>query len=228
MHFSKSGLLHIFSIAFATLLSATPMTQADVVRFNTNIGSFDVDLFEVATAQTVTNFMHYLDNGDYTQSIVHRSSPGFVIQGGGFYTDGAPVTTIAPVTNEPGISNLRGTIAMAKIGGDPNSATSQWFFNLNDNTFLDSDNGGFTVFGQVLGDGMDIVDQIASLDIVDANGGNPFGPFGELPILDSSLLTLQDNLVVIHSIVVVPEPTGLSLLLISGALLVCRRNRQAI
>jgi cyclophilin family peptidyl-prolyl cis-trans isomerase len=90
------------------------------------------------------------------------------------------------VINEPGISNLRGTIAMAKRPGDPNSATSQWFINLADNSeLLDDQNGGFTVFGEVTGNGMDVVDAIAALPVW--NAGSPcFGcsPLTELPLRD--------------------------------------------
>ena len=215
-------------VVVVALIAGVSTANADVVRFNTNIGSFDVDLFENATPQTVANFLSYLNNGSYIQSFVHRSEPGFVIQGGGYYTSGAPIVTAAAVINEPGISNLRGTIAMAKIAGDPNSATSQWFFNLSDNIGLDTNNGGFTVFGEVLGNGMNIVDQIGSLDRVDATNGNPQSPFGTVPILDSELLpSLTNNLVVITSIVAVPEPSGCCLLLISAIALACRRRRPA-
>jgi peptidyl-prolyl cis-trans isomerase A (cyclophilin A) len=118
---------------------------------------------------TVHNFRNYVEDGDYTNSVIHRSMPGFVLQGGGFTVDGLSavlaqtpnsgadavevIPANPPVPNEFSIgrSNQRGTIAMAKLGGDPNSATNQWFFNLADNSAnLDNQNGGFTVFGQVL------------------------------------------------------------------------------
>jgi len=113
-----------------------------------------------------------------------------------------PVTSDPPVTNEPGISNTRGTIAMAKLGGDPNSATNQWFFNLTDNSFLDSSNGGFTIFGQVIGDGMDVVDAIADLPTF-----HFASPFAEIPLRDyttndltNSVPVVGDNLVIINSV----------------------------
>ncbi len=113
----------------------------------------EIDLFEEETPETVANFLNYVNDGDYANTFIHRSVAGFVIQGGGFtFIDGErqSVPTDPPVVNEPGISNLRGTIAMAKLSGDPNSATSQWFINLADNAEnLDGQNGGFTVFGQV-------------------------------------------------------------------------------
>jgi hypothetical protein len=86
-----------------------------------------------------------------------------------FFTQVQPFTAIV---NEPGISNTRGTIAMAKLAGDPNSAMSEWFINLADNLNLDTDNGGFTVFGRVIGEGMTVVDAIAAVPVY--NFGSPF------------------------------------------------------
>ena len=111
----------------------------------------------------------------YKNTIVHRSVKDFVIQGGGYKFNGelplVAVSQNAAVENEPVYSNLRGTIAMAKLGGNPNSATNQWFINLNDKNatdkshgyVLDTNNGGFSVFGQVVGEGMVVVDAIAAL-----------------------------------------------------------------
>ena len=103
---------------------------------------------------TVANFLNYTNSGLYNGTIIHRvvddPAPNqfAIMQGGGFGPTGAPIATpFGTVQNEPGLSNLRGTIAMAKLANDPNSATSQWFINDSDNTFLDSNDGGFTVFG---------------------------------------------------------------------------------
>jgi cyclophilin family peptidyl-prolyl cis-trans isomerase len=130
--------------------------------------------------------MNYVNDGDYNNSFFHRSVPGFVLQGGGFTFQNnlyGNVPTDAPIVNEfdPSRSNLRGTLAMAKTAAGPDSATSQWFFNLSDNSAnLDTQNGGFTVFGEVLGDGMDVVDAISALPTYDITGIHP--AFTDVPL----------------------------------------------
>jgi cyclophilin family peptidyl-prolyl cis-trans isomerase len=147
-----------------------------------------VELYPNLAPQTVANFTAYADRGDWDGALVHRSVPGFVIQGGGFRQQGgghAAIPTDPPVPNEPCLSNTAGTIAMARIGGQPNSATSQWFVNLVDNTFLDSVDGGFTAFGRVVGDGMSVANAIAALPTFDtlAYLQLPFNQiFRELPL----------------------------------------------
>lgn len=154
-----------------------------VVAVVTPLGSFRIELLAEQAPATVANFLQYVTDGDYVDSFIHRSVPGFVVQGGGFVftSDGVvDVPTDPPVVNEFGLSNLRGTVAMAKLGGDPDSATSGWFVNLADNSAnLDEQNGGFTVFGRVLGDGMSVVDAIAAAPIFNAGA-----PFDELPLID--------------------------------------------
>ena len=145
--------------------------SADVIALNSNYGTLIFEMLPEAAPNTVTNFLNYVSDGDYQDSIIHRSVPGFVIQGGGFTTPTttmtatsqfSPVPTDSPVVNEFDISNTRGTVAMAKLGGDPDSATSQWFVNLADNSAnLDAQNGGFTVFANILD--MASADDIASL-----------------------------------------------------------------
>ncbi len=162
------------SYALASLIAASVglvnVASATIVEFQTSQGNFQVNLFDQSTPQTVSNFLTYLDSAHYTNSVVHRVAPNFVVQGGGYTFTGAwPLTALTPnaaVKNEAIYSNVRGTIAMAKKGGDINSATNQWFFNLNDNSDnLDRQNGGFTVFGQVIGDGMQVLDNIAQLKL---------------------------------------------------------------
>ncbi|SER17528.1 peptidyl-prolyl cis-trans isomerase A (cyclophilin A) [Nitrosomonas sp. Nm51] len=168
-------------VALGLLLCSTATQANPVACFNTNLGGFCMELLERQAPLTVANFIRYIDSGAYDQSIFHRSEPGFVIQGGGFKvtsgSNGAGVTqvnTFDPVVNEFGLSNVRGTVAMAKLGSDPNSATSQWFINLDDNTgppaFLDTQNGGFTVFAKILYDGMILFDTIAGLQRVNFGG----------------------------------------------------------
>lgn len=118
-------------------------------------------LHDKATPKNVTNFLNYVNGSDYSESYIHRSVSNFIIQGGGAKPafNGASINWVnipadVEVPNEPGISNRRGTIAMAKRGGDPDSATSEWFISTADNrSNLDFQNGGFSAFGEVVGSG---------------------------------------------------------------------------
>jgi len=166
-----SKILLTFIFAIGLPLTGAPAVQAGtVVQVTTPLGNFSVELFDDVTPVTVANFLHYVNTGLYNGTFVHRSVSNFVIQGGWLRYDESlnrlfEIPVNPPVQNEFQVSNTRGTLAMAKVGGDPNSATSQWFINLADNSFLDSSNGGFTVFGQVLGNGMEVVDAIARLPV---------------------------------------------------------------
>jgi len=141
------------------------------VDMETSLGTIPLELFPNMAPVTVQNFLEYMNDGDYDGALVHRSVPGFVIQGGGFREVGSTYVQIPldpPIVNEPCLSNTRGTLAMARLGGQPDSATSQWFINLTDNPSLDlSDGVGFTAFGRVVGDGMAVADAIAALPIFD-------------------------------------------------------------
>jgi peptidyl-prolyl cis-trans isomerase A (cyclophilin A) len=197
------------SAAIVALWTISAGAQATIVEFQTAEGNFQVNLYDNATPETVANFLNYVNNGAYTSSIFHRSVPGFVIQGGGFTVNvAAGLDTIpvnAAVVNEPEFANVRGTIAMAKLAGDPNSATSQWFFNLADNTAnLDGQNGGFTVFGEVVGNGMDVVDAIAALPVYDFGGVTAEIPLRNYTQADFDARTPVDenNFVMINAIVV--------------------------
>ncbi len=191
------------SFVLGVLLLVAVPAEATIVRYQTVMGDIDVRLYDTATPASVANFMNYLNDGDWNDSFIHRSVPGFVVQGGGFkFTDAngvASVPTDDPVVNEFGITNVRGTIAYAKTAAGPDSATSQWFFNLGNNAAnLDNQNGGFTVFGRVLGDGMDIVDAIAALPRVNAGS-----PFDNLPVIDWNPVNniMDENLVNITTII---------------------------
>jgi len=184
--------------------------QATVVEVRTVVGNFQVNLFDEETPQTVNNFLEYVNSGSYANNTVHRSAPNFVIQMGGFqYNNSFPpdaIATGAPVINEPVYSNRRGTLAMAKLGNNANSATSQFFVNLRDNsTNLDAQNGGFSVFGQVLGDGMNVVDSIAALSRYNFGGA-----FEEIPLRNYSatdaannVMPNENNVVIITDIVII-------------------------
>ena len=161
-----------------------------IARFNTNLGVIDIELFADETPLHVANFLRYANERLYDGVIFHRSVEGFIIQGGGFESNlpFLPIPDFDPVQNEPGISNLRGTIALAKLGGDPNSGTNQFFFNLDDNSQnLDNQNGGFTVFGEVLDEeSLAVMDAIAALDTFNASVTN--GAFTDVPVLDLELI----------------------------------------
>ncbi len=160
---------------------------------------------------SVQNFLNYVNDGDYVDSVIHRSVPGFVIQGGSFVIDGiadnldnlpnavSSVVTDAPVQNEfsSARSNTRGTLTYAKTDEGPNTATSGWFFNLADNGAngpfagqlrdLDQQNGGFTVFGEVLSSADLIpIDAIAALPIINSGGA-----FEDLPIVAQTATGFQ-------------------------------------
>ncbi len=180
------------AILLAPLFALPHTATATIVEVETDLGVIEINLYDNATPATVTNFLDYVNSGAFTDSIVHRSVPGFVIQGGGYVTninaEISDINTNPPVTNEPVYSNVRGTIAMAKLGGDPNSATSQWFINLANNAAnLDGQNGGFTVFGEVTA-GMDVVDSIAGLPRYDFGSA-----FADLPLRNYSATDYTDN-----------------------------------
>jgi peptidyl-prolyl cis-trans isomerase A (cyclophilin A) len=219
----------ILTGAVALLLLSNPAQAVPlpIATFNTSLGSFEVELRPDVAPLTVQNFINYVDSGAYNNTMIHRSMPGFVIQGGGYSVNGAPFTaatppahiaTNAPVQNEFHLSNVVGTIAMAKLGGDPNSATSEWFFNLADNSSnLDNQNGGFTVFGDVLGNGMDVINAIAAVPVYTT--AQFWGSaFSNLPLvnLTPSNSIAAANFVVINSVTVTAPEPATCVLLLSG------------
>lgn len=175
----------LLGAAALAALAAVP-AQATMVRLHTVLGPVDIDLLDAEAPLTVANFLGYVRSGAYANSFIHRSMPGFVIQGGGYTwsdANGAIKVPAGPaVKNEFSStrSNVRGTIAMAKVGGNPDSATTEWFFNLADNASnLDNQNGGFTVFARVTAPGMAVADKIAKLKVINAGS-----PFNELPVVN--------------------------------------------
>lgn len=137
------------------------------VKFETNKGDIVVELNKAAAPKTVANFVEYVNNGHYTDTIFHRVINGFMIQGGGFDTDFNQKNAPKTVENEAnnGLKNERGTIAMARTSA-PHSASAQFFINTKDNGFLNypgQDGWGYCVFGKVV-EGMDIVDEIENAE----------------------------------------------------------------
>jgi cyclophilin family peptidyl-prolyl cis-trans isomerase len=168
------------------------------LELNTNFGAVPIDLLPEVAPLTVANFLNYADRGDYDDAIFHRLVDGFVLQGGGFDTNSETFTTssqLSSIPTDPAVqnefnrSNVRATIAMAKLGNDPNSATNQFFFNLGDNSSnLDNQNGGFTVFAEVTD--MTTVDAVVAASTT-TNAG---GAFTDLPLMST------DQLLVIRSV----------------------------
>lgn len=145
-----------------------------VIVFDTSAGPITVELDRAKAPITVDNFLKYVDSGYFNNLVFHRVIPGFMIQGGGFEDRGTSIRQkfdglLDPIKNEAGngLSNKRGTIAMARTG-DPNSATCQFFINLVDNGRLDrnEESAGYAVFGKVVGEGMEAVDKIARVPTV--------------------------------------------------------------
>jgi len=155
------------SIFILLLLAVSAYGKAPVVKLETNFGDILIELFDANAPVTVDNFLMYVESGFYDGLIFHRVIPNFMIQTGGFDTNLNQVAHSEPnIINESnnGLSNLRGTVAMARAT-DPNSANSQFYINVVDNTFLDYNdvnNVGYCVFGQVISD-MNVVDRIAHL-----------------------------------------------------------------
>ena len=189
-----------------------PQASPDFAIFNTTLGTIPVLLTPSTTPVTVANFQNYVSKGAYDNTIVHRSVPGFIWQAGGFQlTSASGVASIpadSPIRNEFGASNTRGTIAMAKLGSDPNSATSQFFFNESDDNAanLDHQNSGFTVFGHVVGDpGLAVIDAIAK---VPEPSPSPLGsPLDQIPLRNYTAgTTVQpSNMILIKGVTTASE-----------------------
>jgi peptidyl-prolyl cis-trans isomerase A (cyclophilin A) len=162
--------------AFATLLLGlaglvSTAATAQTVRITTSMGDVTVQLDATKAPVTVANFMQYVSEGHYEGTIFHRVIADFMIQGGGMNVDMSEKKVRAPIALESGngLSNIRGTIAMARTAV-PNSATAQFFINTVDNPMLDKansrDGNGYAVFGKVTA-GMDVVDKIRAVPIGD-------------------------------------------------------------
>jgi peptidyl-prolyl cis-trans isomerase A (cyclophilin A) len=155
------------------LLGLSPVAEASYATIKTTLGTIVVELDDEKAPISVANFKMYAKEGFYDKTLFHRVIPGFMVQGGGFDHHGAYPQTMhkkpgakAGIKNEwtNGQKNKRATLAMARLGNQPDSATNQFFINLADNDFLDQprDGAGYAVFGKVIG-GMDVVDKIAGV-----------------------------------------------------------------
>lgn len=196
----------VSKISIAALAFASISVSATIVEFQTSHGNFKVNLHDNATPKTVANFLKYVKDEDYNNTVVHRVVKGFVMQTGGFKFPGKlplqAIATDSPVVNEPVYSNVRGTIAMAKRSGNKDSATSQWFVNLADNSGgspkLDTQNGGFTVFGEII-EGMDKIDTIASLPLCNST---PMPNYTAAQCANASNVPGVDNFVTIIAVTI--------------------------
>ena len=163
-------------------------------RISTSLGDFVIALDAELAPLTVANFLQYVEDDFYDGTIFHRVVPDFVVQGGGLTADLVSKETRAPIPSEAanGLSNARGTIAMARTD-DPNSATAQFFINLVDNTELDATPAqpGYTVFGQVI-EGMEVVDLIAAVPTEDRDELTDV-PVEDVIISDIEWLDLSDG-----------------------------------
>ena len=175
-------------------ISFSSAQAGTLAQFRTRLGDLEVELFDQDKPVTVENFLRHVRSGAYTNVIIHRWVPGFVIQGGGYYVTTRSNTTIIDaiarqpaITNEYAVgrkfSNTYGTLAMARVGGMTNSATSEWFINLGNNAGLDAVDGGFTVFGRVLS-GTNLLNRFNNT--ATSNGvflARLGSPLNELPVL---------------------------------------------
>jgi cyclophilin family peptidyl-prolyl cis-trans isomerase len=159
-----SGLL---VIALTFCVNMASYAADPQVEIRTNLGNMTVELYPDKAPRTVDNFLRYVKDGHYRNTVFHRVIPGFMIQGGGFDKALMQKPTRQPVENEAanGLRNDTGTIAMARTS-DPHSATAQFFINIANNTFLNYTSPtprgyGYTVFGKVI-NGMDVAEKIAA------------------------------------------------------------------
>jgi peptidyl-prolyl cis-trans isomerase A (cyclophilin A) len=156
-----------------------PLAAQPQVTMNTSMGSIVIELNPAKAPVTVDNFLNYVESGFFINKIFHRAIKDFIIQGGGLTADMREATNLTKIKFEGGngLSNLRGSIAMARVGTDLNSATSQFFINVVDNQALDTNSGGYAVFGKVVS-GLEVVDKIQAVPTATIAGYNdtPINP----------------------------------------------------
>ena len=158
----------------ASFLALPACAQAQKVKLDTSLGTIVLELDREKAPKTFDNFLQYVKAGHYDGTIVHRVIADFMVQGGGMKPDMSEKPTRPPIPLESrnGLSNVRGTVAMARTMV-PDSATAQFFINVKDNAFLDQansrDGNGYAVFGKVVA-GMDVVDKIRAVPVGDKAG----------------------------------------------------------
>jgi peptidyl-prolyl cis-trans isomerase B (cyclophilin B) len=185
MHLSLTGLV-LLAAAVTTAATSKPAATGKHVTLDTSKGKIVLELYPEKAPKSVANFIHYVNNGHYDNTMFHRVIAGFMIQGGGFDATGKERATDAPVQNEAdnGLLNDKYYVAMARTG-DPQSATAQFFINVVNNSFLNftaktPQGWGYTVFAKVV-QGMDIVDAMAKVAVKS-------GPYSEAVPVEPILL----------------------------------------
>lgn len=167
-----SPLNHLKSILIPLLIlsNSIEVVANSFVRVQTDLGDFTIELFENDAPITTKNFLNYVQSGSYQSTIIHRAEPGFVLQTGKISSNESaniidPILKGSPIALEYQLPNILGSVAMARTDL-PDSATSEWFINLADNTDIlgESNNGGYAVFGRVIGDGLTVVRKIENLN----------------------------------------------------------------
>jgi peptidyl-prolyl cis-trans isomerase A (cyclophilin A) len=160
----------LFVLSAAAVVPAVVPTGAGAadprVDVKTSMGSFTLELYPAKAPKSVENFLQYVKAGHYNGTVFHRVIPGFMVQGGGMTADmnQKPTRPPVPIESNNGLKNEKGWVAMARTN-DPNSATSQFFVNVNNNEFLNypgQDGYGYTVFAKVVA-GMDVIDKIVAV-----------------------------------------------------------------
>ncbi len=189
----------VAGVSALLMADAAPAQDTDpkpVVVIDTSAGPITVELDPAKAPITVENFLKYVDKGFYDGLIFHRVIPGFMIQGGGIVEDNNRLKekkegAFPPIRNESGngISNVRGTIAMARTG-DPNSATSQFFINHGDSSRLDNYKGGYAAFGRVI-DGMNVVDAIAKVETTTKAEAATGEPMRDVPVKPVAIKSIR-------------------------------------
>jgi len=163
------------ALAVAGLTAFSAPAWADKVRLATSMGDIVIELDAQKAPKSVANFEQYVKEGHYNGTVFHRVIPNFMIQGGGMTADLRETPTHKPIPLEShnGLANVAGSVAMARTG-DPNSATAQFFINVQDNPFLDQGDG-YAVFGHVVS-GMDVVEKIKAVQTTTK------GPYENVPV----------------------------------------------